>query len=343
MNIDTLSASGLRHVLIYVNLGGVFPPPENSAGDVALLRAANLAMRRKAKGVTDTCLFLIAGVERSTAIDEAVNTYGFPTAELVHIEDRQNGELISDIDALQEMVGNFITDWLAEHHPGAIAHLQSEYDSECFWWVGVEHVDHHFEWPFTGSDFASELPDAHKGKAETWLAILANALDIEAMQASARTDLGQQNAAVAAATLCEWLHGFEAASGNSYNHFDPDSAISSLGFSNLFLGFEASRLSGQDLDEFCDEHDVDIDELGAASLLAMTAELRIELRAALSSFFGGDGFLLWALHSAIWPQFGQPIGEAANGLLNAGDLADLAELDAPWSFVTEGWSETADQ
>lgn len=340
MNIDTAPSRGLRNVLIYVNLGGVFPPPANSAGDVALLRAANLAMRRKAQGVTDICLFLIAGATPTAVGDEGVNTYGFPVAEIVHVGDEKQEELTPDYDALQEEVGQVVASWLTNHHPGAIAYPRSGYDATNFWWVGVEHEDNVFEWPFSGSDFASELPDTHKEKAETWLTILAHALDLETTQASTAIELGQQRAAVAAATLCEWLHGFEAASGNGYNHFDPDSAINSLGLADLFLGFEASCLSGEDLDEFCDEHDVDIDGLGAAALSVITGELRGELRSALSSFFGSDSSLFWALHSAIWPQFCQPMGESINALLNQGDIA---ELEAPWSFVTDGWCEAADQ
>ena len=339
MNTDAPIDHGLRNVLIYVSLGGVFPPPTNSAGDVALLQAANLAIRRKAQGVTDICLFLIARTTRTEVGDEAVNIYGFPAAEIAYVGDEIQEELSTDYDALQEEVDQFVTGWLAKHHPGAIAYPESGYDATSFWWVGVEHDSSPVEWPFAGSDFAKELPDTHKEKAETCLTILTHALDLESTQ----TDLEQQRAAVTAATLCEWLHGFEAASGNSYNHFDPDSAINSLGLTNSFLAFEASRISGQDLDEFCDEHDVDINGLGAAALSVITEDLRDELRSALSSFFGSDGSLLWVLHSAIWPQFSRPMVESINALLNSIDYEDLGELEAPWSFVTEGWCDTADQ
>jgi hypothetical protein len=39
-------------------------------------------------------------------------------------------------------------------------------------------------------------------------------------QATFPTALASDHAAAWAATLCEWLHGFEAASGNSFNNFE---------------------------------------------------------------------------------------------------------------------------
>src|SRR5690242_4821449 len=41
---------GLRHVLVLVTLGSVFPPVSSSESDIALLRAANRAMQRKSAG-----------------------------------------------------------------------------------------------------------------------------------------------------------------------------------------------------------------------------------------------------------------------------------------------------
>jgi len=343
VNTNTALSRGLRNVLIYVHLGGVFPPLKSSPEDVALLRGAKLAMRRRENGVTDAFLFVIVGAKRSSEIDEAISAYGFPAIEIQHIEDRPQDSLIANIDAPQETVGTRIADWLAKKHPGAIAFPTSSYDGECFWWVGVEHADSVYEWPFEISDFASELPETHNAKAETWLTILAEALDLAEMHATTPEILGQQRSAVAAATLCEWLHGFEAASGNGYNHFEQDSTIKALQFSPLFLGYEAAQLHGGELDEFCDEYDIDIDDLGNAALTAITSGFRATLRRELSAFFGSDSSLFWVLHSTIWPTWDLPMRDAINDLLNRDDLDYLDELQMPWSFVADGWCDAADQ
>ena len=343
MNTNTPPPSGLRNVLIYVNLGEPFPPTANSERDVTFLRAANLAMRRKAQGVTDVFLFVHMGANRTDAIEVALKTYGFSAAAIMHFGDENQDDLTEDHDELQEAVGRVVSRWLTKNHPGAIAYPESGYELSNFWWVGVENADDDLSWPFEVSDFASELPDAHKKQAETWLQVLGHAVDLETMQASTSEGLGQQRAAVAAATLCEWLHGFEAASGNGYYHFEPDSEINSLGIADLFLGFEAARISGEDVDEFCDEYGVEMDGLGAAALIVMTADFRSELRNALSSIFGSDSSLFFALHFAIWPQFDQPMEEAMGALLNSDHPDDLGELEAPWLFVTDGWCESADQ
>ena len=58
---ENLLPDGLRHVLVYVVLGGVFPPAQDSARDIALLRAANRAMCGKQRGHPDSFLFVFAG------------------------------------------------------------------------------------------------------------------------------------------------------------------------------------------------------------------------------------------------------------------------------------------
>ena len=333
---------GLRHVLAYVNFDGAFPLAPNSPRDIALLRAANLAMRRKSQGVTDIFLFLIAGEGRSGAAGTAINNYGFPGAEIVYLDCKhEQEELLPDYDTFQEETDHFIEKWLNKQHSGAISFSKGCYDVAQFWWTGIEHDDNVFDWPFEASDFASELPGTHRKKAETWLTLLGHANGLHATQASVRIAQGQQRAAVLAATLCEWLHGFEAACGNGYNLFDGGSAIRTLGISDFFLGFEASRLSSNELEDFCDKHEEDVDGLGAAALALITTDFRYELRNALASFFGGDAPLFWALHSAIWPKFDQPMMNLFDALLGSQFIEDLAELEVPWMFVTDGWSETA--
>lgn len=338
--LDKSLPQGLRHVLVHVTLGSVFPPASDSEDDIALLRAANRAMQRKAQGAEDAFLFVLVGHHNFTTVNEAVSAFGFPKATVICIE--YDGD-VSNEDAVFDTfeVARAVEKWLDLEHSGAVAAFGKDYAETEFWWSGVERCDYAFAWPFDDGDFADALPSAHRSKAATWLAILAIAVDLDAVADSTLNELGRQQAAVWAATLCEWLHGFEAASGNGFNSVESQySQI--LMPSDFYLGFELARLSRSDMETACDENDADVDDLQTAALKAVTAEKRGELRAALSDFFGGDGGLYWALHSTIWPAFFKSIGDALEGELGGSDFEDLARLDAPWRFVSEGWSVEAD-
>jgi hypothetical protein len=109
--------------------------------------------------------------------------------------------------------------------------------------------------------------------------------------------------------------------------------------SEFFLGFEFARISASDLESVCDQSGEDVDGLGMVALKAVIDEKRSELRGALSSFFGNDSGLFWALHSAIWPKSEMPMSNAVNDLMGVADYDGLADLDAPWRFVSEGCCE----
>lgn len=343
---DVNLPDGLRHVLVHVTLGSAFPPATNSASDVALLRAANRAMKRKAQGVEDAFLFVVVGQQAWEAVNVAVSAYGFPKSAVVCIEiDEEGNSLETGEDDLSVDVGNAIEMWLNREHIAALEAFPKCYADTEFWWSGVEHDQSVFDWPFGDGDFANALPTSHRSKAPTWLTILGHAVDLNTIQNSGRDALAQDTMAVWAATLCEWLHGFEAASGNGYNHFAYE-AKSNLYPSEFYLGFELARLSGNDLETACEEAESDVDDMLDVALKAVTREKRHELRAALSDFFGGDGALYWALHSAIRPSYSDaypgPMEEALERELGSSDYDDLARLDAPWRFVTEGWCDDAD-
>lgn len=333
---------GLRHVLVHVTLGGDFPPLKDSPSDIALLRAANLAMQRMARGTEDAFLFVTVGRHDYGQVAEALAAYGFPKVSVVCIEaDDVNRRLEFGEETLPAEVDQAIETWLNLEHTGAIARVCEDYPAGAFWWSGVEYDDDVFDWPFDAGDFAKELPDQQHSKAATWLTILGHAVNLHETQACGPDGLGRDIAAVWAAALCEWLHGFEAASGNSYNAFGYETN-SNLYPSAFFLGFELARLSGNNLEAICEEAESDVDNLASMALKAITQDKRDELRAALSDFFGGDGVLYFALYSAIWPDFSKPMTEAMNQLLGTDDHDDLAELDAGWRFVTEGWCDESD-
>ncbi|QSA97490.1 hypothetical protein [Methylococcus sp. EFPC2] len=334
---------GLRHVVVYAWPGGAFPPAADSPADITLLRAANTAMKRKAEGVTDAFLFLLWVTGDGSKEAEAIKAYGFPEATVEALgascDDIEGGP---DPRELEEHTSARIAKWLAREHPGALAYFGDEYNAMDFWWTGVEYDENLFDWPFEPEELALQLPDTHYCTAHTWLAIVGHAMKVGAMQETNPHNLGQQRAAAIAATLCEWLHGFEGASGNSCNTFDPNSTARALGISEFFLGFEAARISDADLEDFCDTHEEDVDGLNGRALALITSELRGELRAGLSEYFGGDSALFWALHSAIWPHFDHPMIDAVDALLNVQAFNDMAELEAPWMFVSFGWCDSAD-
>jgi hypothetical protein len=337
---------GLRYVLIHVTLGSEFPPAANSAADIALLRAAYCARQRKARGTEDAFLFVVVGQQAREAVNGAIAAYGFPNARIVCIEvDDVEQRLEMGEEILHGLVGQAVEDWMNLEHSGAVTVFPKEYTDTEFWWSGVEHDDHVFDWPFDYGEFAKALPTSHRSKAATWLTILGYAVDLHATQACGPNALGRDIAAAWAATLCEWLHGFDAASGNGYNHFASEYSAELMP-SDFYLGFELARLSGDDLESACESADADIDDLSGVALKAITQDKRDELRAALSDFFDGDSGLYWALHSAIWPSYSddypRSMRDAIDRELGSGDMEDMARLDAPWRYVTEGWCDEAD-
>lgn len=333
---------GLRHVLVHVSLGTDFPPPKDSPRDIALLRAANLAMQRKTRGIGDAFLFVTVGLHDHDQVTEALATYGFPKASVVCIEaDDVESRLEFGEETLPAEVGTAIETWLNLEHMGAVARVCVDYPASEFWWSGVEHDDEVFAWPFEAGTYGACLPTSHKSRAGTWLSIVGHAIELHAIQATTPDNLGLERAAAWALTLCEWLHGFEEACGNGYNNFEEE-LDGRIMPSEFFLGFELARLSGDDLESLCDAYGADVDGLHTAALKAITNDLRNELRHGLANFFGGDGGLYWTLHSAIWPEYTKPMPAAMNDLLNPVGFEELGERDSAWRFVSEGWCEEAD-
>ena len=300
-------------------------------------------MCRKQRGHSDSFLFVFAGKYDAEKVQQAIAAYGFPSFSVSNIEtdDAIDAPSANDYEDLCTEVGEAVSRWLGQEHPGAIARSSHEYKGTEFWWSGVEHEGYDFEWPFSADAYAECLPDVHRARAATWMTVLGHAVDLREIRDTGAVALASDRAAAWAATLCEWLYGFGAASGNSYNNFESEFAPELMP-SEFFLGFELARISGDDLELVCDRTGEDIDNLVIVALKVVTQERRNELRCALSSFFGGNSDLLWALHSAIWPKFDKPMSDALNDLLGAADYDGLADLDAPWRFVSEGWCDEAD-
>lgn len=335
------SSCGLRHILIYANPNVEFPPKKDSKLDIALLRAANLALRRKEEGCSDVFLFILSSKKCKDV--ESVKNYGFPNFEVIFDEiDIETEEI--DVDETTEFVSSEIERWLDVNHPGAIAYCpENEYAEIDFWWSGIEAYEDNIDWAFDVNKFADTLPYHHRAKANTWLNILAHTLEFDFENVFHR-----EQATAFAATLCEWLQGFEAVSGNGYNNFCASSFSSSIGPSSFFLGYEASRLSDIDFEDFCNEHGyAEIDEFNKVALKLVTEDLRGKLSTVLSKFWGGDISLAWVLYSSIWSNFKISINDA---ILEFGDITSLMSgypdedeivRTEIYQFVSEGWHDKA--
>lgn len=334
--------TGFRYITIFADINNCLPPKKNSATDIALLRASNLALKRSVDGCKDAFLFISPIVDNQDKIANLIKEYGFIEAEVICLDcgcDQFDSTLESDIG---EDIEVQIERWLSQKHPEAIAFCESPYAFEQFWWTGIEYdpnQDKH-EWPFDVDQFKTHLPNTHRHKPKLWLAILAYALEIDSESLESNV-VEQDKATALAATLCEWLHGFESAAGNSYNGFDHEYFASSVGPSDFFLGFQSAKLTTCEIDGLSDNYDCsEIDEIRSAGFKLITENLRHQVSIGLSNFFSGDTQLFWALYSAIWPKFDMNMDEAIEELISM-KYIDYDEIAYAWEFVTTGWCDKA--
>ena len=166
----------------------------------------------------------------------------------------------------------------------------------------------------------------------TWAAILTDHLGNE----SSEDETENYEASIMALTLAYWLTGFDAATENSFFDFSAGTAFDASGLDRLRVGFEAGRSHQAKASclaeclDFCDDDFSD-------SCLIACLDLRIsEVRESLSKTFGGDATLFWSLYSSIFPNLKVPMREAMDDLLGLRSV-EMAEIDRPWRFVTEGW------
>lgn len=299
-------------------------------------------MQRKARGTEDAFLFVTVGQHDFGQVSQAVAAYGFPKITIVCIEAEDVDKRLSfGEEILLAETDRAIESWLNVEHIGAVARVCEEYPTSEFWWSGVEQTEEPFRCTFDTGQFARSLPTNQHSRAGTWLTILGHLIDFEDIENESPSILASDRQAAWAATLCAWLHGFESACGNGYNHF-LEEFNPRLFFSEFFLGFELARLSGDDLNNLCDSHGVDLDDLYSIASKAITNSLRYDLRGNLAEFFGGNGGLYWALYSSIWPEYTKPMHAAINDLLTSVNYDENGEQDSAWRYVSEGYCEESD-
>jgi hypothetical protein len=280
-------------------------------------------------------LFIFCGEISEEEATAAIEHYAFPDPKVICISMKdEDGDEIYENEK-NEQIGEEISRWIETHHPGSITSLQTDgYDIDGLWWSGVEATD--CNWNFV-EEYAETLPDSHRNKAGTWLAILEDTFGLDDPDW-----LDENNLSLYAATLCEWLHGFEAASGNGFNDFEADFVASALKMDDLYLGYLLCQIeNATSLRDIFDECDTDLSELRSYALHRATEEERSTVRRALVEFFGSDTALFWALQSAIWPRFNEPSQEACYDLVNPHTWEGVAEVIGSWNFVTDGWTDTA--
>lgn len=327
----------IRRINVFVLFSPTLPVQKDSKLDVALLRASHQALLRKQGGIADAFLFVICGNMSAEQAIDGIKRYGFPDSQVILISSHDEDGNEIEHDELLEDVGNEISLWVKADHPSAISDLSAgDNDNLTLWWSGIEATEEQGCWPFEVEEFSALLPDSHKKRAATWLAILWEAMKLE----KPSDWLAENRLSVTAAALCKWLHGFDAAAGNSSYNFDGLSAVDTLNINGFYLGYIFAKTYHHEyLEGFCDG---DSRFLMGEALNRILDDKRTGLRDSLSKFFGSDAALFWALHSSIWPDFREPADDACNKLLNSEHFDDIAEQSEKWAFVTDGWSDSAD-
>ena len=349
---DTIAfpMNGLGYAVVYVHQDAIFPPTKNSVADILLVRAANLYLRRRQNGFDDAFLFIFPSVV--VVDEEAVRRYGFGSVEIRFtsqpkiLADDLSGAGVIDLDAIsscpsfpsvRDEIGEMVSGWTQEKHPSALPFVDSEYDIADFWWVGMESVGRAAKDSVDVCKFASELPPRHSRKGVTWLEVARNAKVIS----TGHDSIDEHESSLYVAALCEWLHGYEAVSGDGDNDFSENSVMSWLPVSQFALGFEAAQTTDDNFALLCEEHECDAHDSAGVLLKLVIGSRRSQVRDSLSEYFGGDANLFFLLHSIVSPNFTRPMREQFYNILALED-APYDELADAWQFVTDGWHDKAD-
>ncbi len=329
----------LRRVIVSTLIEPEIPIISESELDVSLLRSAHQARLNEQKGMKDSLAFFVFCQSNEQDIVTAIKQYAFPDIQII-INKVSESEL-DDYD-FKNFIDAEISTWVEKNHPAALTYLcNDEYKNLNIWWAGIEATDKDTWYKELINDqYAHALPASHKKKAWTWLAILSEILEIKEPSWK-----DENQFLLYAATLCEWLHGFEAASGNGYSDFDAIGVYHALPLDEFYLGFLLGKSApDEELQEIMENNELgDNSEVRGYIIKQATSDERSTLRDMLSSYFGSDVALFWALHHAIWPKYNEPSADLCNELVNPSSFEDVSEVSDAWEFVTTGWTDSADE
>jgi len=329
----------LRNVIVSVLIQPEIPIINESRLDIGLLRAAHQALLRQQSGKTDILLFVIFSNSAEEAVTKSIEQYGFPCVQIIYQEINAD-DLENNYDDVKNLIGTLLSAWIDTNHPAAITYFPNDvYGTLDIWWAGIEADKDNCEWLFLDK-YAETLPASHKKKASTWLEILSEIIETKEPCWS-----NDNQFLLYAATLCEWLHGFEAASGDGFNGFEADVVYDALTMDDFYFGFLLGQCApNEEYYALLENNDINnIEDLKSYTLLQATSNERSTLRNMLSGYFGNDGNLFWALHSAIWPNYQEPSSDLCCSVLYPICHEDLTEIWDSWQFVTNGWTDSADE
>lgn len=319
----------------------VYPNVEESGVNVDLLQRANAWLQRRSNAVQDDLLLIGAGFADEPAFKSALKPYGLASASVSVIPPDELNP--SDGLALGESVEAIAERWIATHHASAVPIVdwrtlipEAAYSPEGWWWTGLEAADD------AHSDIADIIqqlaPDTFKKQALTWATVLAVAEEFS-------IELQENEEYVVkmhALALSRWLTGFDAATGNNFYDFSASEALHVCDLDSLRLGFDAGRSHESELSDYFDGSDESEEGLAGACLLVCLDDLMRPISSTLSIALGGDASLFWSLYRSIWPDLKQPTADNVLDLVNL-RTADIEDIDRPWSFVTNGWTEFSEE
>lgn len=309
--------------------------------DPKLLHKANAWLQRRTANISDDLLLIGVGFFDEPAFQAMLKPYGLAGANINVVPPDEFDE--TDGTALGDSVESIAASWIAKHHSSAIPIVKwgellphATYPFDGWWWVGLEAKDD--EQSSLAAILNDLLPGAFKPQALTWAAII--------YECDGLSPDGEEHevheAAIKAVALARWLTGFDAATENNFYDFSASEAIDSAGLDTLRLGFEAGRNHEVELGDYFDGNDGTDEGLAAACLLACLDERMGEIRATLSNAFGSDSLLFWSLYRSIWPDLKRSSDDNMEGLLGLSDV-EMADVDRPWRFVTDGWIDFAEE
>jgi hypothetical protein len=306
--------------------------------DESLSKIANQNLLRENTGISDSFLFLVCGGNENANLNEKLLSYGFKKFEIISIDIDEDD---SNIDDCSDFISYEIDQWLYKNHKAVIIDLigkgycpdDSNFYDDLYWFIGFESKEDTI-CNIDVAEYAEILPDTHRDKASTWLSILKEAL----IKKNPEVLKNRNHFALYAACLCEWLHGFEAASENSWNYFEPELVIDALEIDTFYLAQIFDKIEGVGLQNLFSDSDSEFDLNNVIEYI--TEDIRVEMINALLSIFNSDTILFCTLYTSIWPEFDKKWFDSCADIIGL-ETIDYGDIEKAWTFVQDGWHDSA--
>ena len=306
--------------------------------DESLSKIANQNLLRENNGISDSFLFIVCGKNKNTNLNKKLLSYGFKKFEIISID---NDDDDSNIDDYLDFISWGIDQWLYKNHKAVIVDLigkgycsdDSNFYNNLYWFIGFESNEKTI-CNLNVSKYAETLPGTHRDKASTWLSILKEALIVN----NPEILKDRNHFALYAACLCEWLHGFEAVTENSYNYFEPELVIDALEIDIYYLAQIFDKIEGVGLQNLFSDSDSEFDISNVIEYI--TEDIRVDMITALLSIFSSDTVLFCTLYTSIWPEFDKKWFDSCTDIVGL-ETIDYGDIERAWIFIQDGWHESA--